>query len=83
MPEEDELEQALAAAKQTLRLATADVLKRGILVTSEDWDGEKINKVNPSVGVQKAAIAIIVSLRNLKLQQAKAERKKNAVGASK
>ena len=77
-PAEDAIGEALAAAQQTLRLAAQDIAARGIMLESEDWRGDPIQKVNPSVKLQKEATQVILSLRNLLLQEAKAARKKGS-----
>jgi|HubBroStandDraft_6_1064221.scaffolds.fasta_scaffold102345_3 hypothetical protein len=59
--------EALAAMKQNLQLATADIAKRGLLVktTVTDSHGKvsKVDRINPSVKIQREAMRAVNNLK--------------------
>src|ERR1700675_2546140 len=69
--EEDEIGQALATAKQILRLAADDIAERGLLMTEKDWQGKVLRRGNPSVKLSREATQLIISLRKVRLQEQK------------
>jgi hypothetical protein len=68
------IDEAIEIAKNTLQEAAKDIKRRGFIVKSKAWDGETIEKLNPSVKTAREATAQLISLRNLRLQEQKAAR---------
>jgi hypothetical protein len=59
--------EALEAMKQNLRLATADIAERGLLVETAVTDSHgkisKVDRINPSVKIQREAMRAINNLK--------------------
>jgi hypothetical protein len=68
-PEEElaDCREALEAMKQNLRLATADVAARGLLVETVVTDSHgkvsKVDRINPSLKIQREAMRAINNLK--------------------
>jgi hypothetical protein len=71
--------EALEAMKQNLRLATADIAQRGLLVETVVTDSHgkvsKVDRINPSLKIQREAMRAI---NNLKKQIAGLEEEEKA-----
>jgi hypothetical protein len=59
--------EALEAMKQNLRLATADIAERGLLVETAVTDSHgkisKVDRINPSIKIQREAMRAINNLK--------------------
>jgi hypothetical protein len=83
--------EALAAMKQNLQLATADIAKRGLLVKTSVTDSHgkvsKVDRINPSIKIQREAMRAVNNLKKQiagldEDQKAREEEKKRAEGRS-
>jgi hypothetical protein len=79
--------EALEAMKQNLRLATADIASRGLLVETVVTDSHgkvsKVDRINPSLKIQREAMRAINNLKKQiagleEEEKAREQKKKNA-----
>jgi hypothetical protein len=63
----EDAREALAAMKQNLKLATAQIAEKGLLVTTQIADSHgkftTVERINPAIKVQAAAMKAIASLK--------------------
>jgi hypothetical protein len=92
-PEEElaDCREALEAMKQNLRLATADIAQRGLLVETAVTDSHgkvsTVDRINPSIKIQREAMRAISNLKKQiagleEEEKAREEEKKRAEGRS-